>query len=55
MFSMPATGVMVTICSTLTGLRNCARGLSAPLAWFLDAIRASTSRSSVLSTPYFLA
>ena len=36
-------------------MRNCARGLSAPLRWFFHAMRVSTSFISSASTPYFLA
>ena len=49
---MPATGFMAEIASTLIGRRNWARLLSAPLAWFLEAMRERTSRIWVSSTPY---
>ena len=50
--SIPATAGIAQIRSASTSLRNCARGLRAPLKWFLEAISASTWRSSSVSTPY---
>ncbi len=35
-----------------TARRKCARGFSAPLAWFFHAIRSSTSRSVPSARPY---
>ena len=51
----PATRGMARSCSTLISLRNWASGFLAPLAWFFDAMRASTRLSSSRSTPYFWA
>ena len=51
----PATAAMLQMASTLISLRNCARGFLAPLAWFFEAMRATTRRSSSSSTPYFWA
>ena len=53
--SGPATSGLQAIVSFGTSLRNCARGLSAPLRWFFHAMRVSTSFISSSSTPYFLA
>ena len=42
---------MASSCSTLISLRNCARGLRAPLAWFFEAMRASACFTWSTSTP----
>ena len=38
-----------------TSLRNCARGFTAPLRWFFQAMRVMTSFISSGSTPYLWA
>src|SRR5215207_5603611 len=53
--SGPATSGLQAIVSLGTSLRNCARGLRAPLRWFFQAIRVRTSFISSVSTPYLLA
>ena len=53
--SGPATSGEQAMVSFGTSLRNCARGLSAPLRWFFHAMRVRTSFISASSTPYFLA
>src|SRR5215472_9961073 len=53
--SPPATFGMAQSLSTEYSLRNCARGLRAPLWWFFDATRASAVFMSPLGTPYLFA
>ena len=53
--SRPATGGMAQIWSTLISRRNWARGLRAPLKWFLEAMRARVRFRSSIGTPYLSA
>ncbi|CAB4885979.1 unannotated protein [freshwater metagenome] len=53
--SCPAMIGLQAMVSLETSFLNCARELSAPLRWFFQAIRVSTSFSSAGSTPYLLA
>ncbi len=49
--SMPAIDGALAIVSGDTSLRNCARGLRAPLKWFFQAMWVSAFFSSASSTP----
>src|SRR3954463_14952773 len=53
--SGPAMSGLLQMVSFETSLRNCARGLRAPLKWFFHAMRVRTFFISASSTPYFLA
>src|SRR4029077_12956617 len=53
--SCPAINGAFWIVSFGTSLRNWARGLRAPLAWFFQAMRVITSLSASAETPYFFA
>src|ERR671925_188249 len=53
--SGPATSGEQAIVSFGTSRRNWARGFSAPLRWFFQAMRVRTSFISASSTPNFLA
>src|SRR5436305_3486583 len=52
--SCPAMSGDAQMTSFGTSLRNCARGLRAPLKWFFHAIRVRTSFISSSDTSYFL-
>src|SRR5437763_11194282 len=52
--SCPAISGEAQMTSFGTSLRNCARGLRAPLKWFFHAMRVRTSFISFSDTSYFL-
>ena len=53
--SCPAISGEAAMVSFDTSFLNCAREFNAPLRWFFQAMRVSTSFNSASSTPYLLA